>query len=174
MEAKKPLVIVMSRNHSTGLGVVRALGQAGYTVDLISSSHRTGASDYVAESKYVRNHVEVVSRKRGPFKGHKLLKALYAYTGNTEMDVETGEEIKIEPIVECGDGSMVLLPTDDFTLAIVDANREFLSQYFILPGNSGSEDGSLEEYMDYSFQQELAEKIGFKRFREWIVDLKKI
>lgn len=154
MEQKKPNVIVLSRNHSLGLGVIRALGKAGYTVDLISSAHRTGASEVAASSKYVRKHVEIVSRKRKDFYNHEILDELNKY-------VEEGIDEKI-----------VLLPTDDYTLALVDMNRSTLEENFILPTAGDNRDGILVEYMDYKLQSELADKIGFDKQKEWIIDLK--
>ena len=57
------LVVVLSRNYSTGLSVVRSLGSAGYKVDLVASAFRAGRSIIASSSKYVRNSVEVVSKK---------------------------------------------------------------------------------------------------------------
>ena len=41
---EKPLVIVLSRNYSTGLGIIRSLGAAGYTVDMVASTKKKGSS----------------------------------------------------------------------------------------------------------------------------------
>ena len=60
MKNNKPLVIVLSRNYSTGLGVIRSLGKAGYTVDLIASTKKKGSSRIASCSKYVRQSVEVI------------------------------------------------------------------------------------------------------------------
>ena len=49
MEKKNRLVVVLSRNYSTGLSVVRSLGSAGYTVDLVASSYKAGNAEIVAE-----------------------------------------------------------------------------------------------------------------------------
>ena len=76
MENKKPLVVVLSRNYSTGLSVIRSLGAAGYTVDLVASAHRAGVSEIASKSKYVRNYVEVVSKKVAGGGDSELLDAL--------------------------------------------------------------------------------------------------
>ena len=44
----KPLVVVLSRNYSTGISVIRSLGAAGYTVDLVASAFREGRSQVAA------------------------------------------------------------------------------------------------------------------------------
>ena len=41
-EKNAPLVLVLARNYSTGLSVIRSLGAAGYTVDLIASAYKKG------------------------------------------------------------------------------------------------------------------------------------
>ena len=63
LENEEQLVVVLSRVYSTGLSVIRSLGAAGYTVDLVASAPREGRSAIAACSKYVRNAVEVVSKK---------------------------------------------------------------------------------------------------------------
>lgn len=55
MNKNKPLVVVMSRNYSTGLSIIRSLGIEGYPVDLIASANRTGQSATIAGSKYINN-----------------------------------------------------------------------------------------------------------------------
>ena len=156
MEVRKPIVIILSRNHSLGLGVIRALGKEGYTVDLISSAHRTDASDLAASSKYIRKHTEVVSRKRSNYKEHKILEALNEY-----IDAAYEEEL-------------ILLPTDEYTMAIVDMNRDYLSEYFTIPMKGNGTEGSLVEYMNHEFQINLANKVGFEKKKEWIIELKDI
>ncbi|MDQ9831141.1 hypothetical protein RFX70_20360, partial [Acinetobacter baumannii] len=63
MNNEKPLVIVLSRNYSTGLGVIRSLGQAGFDVELIASTKKRGSSIIASSSKYVSHMIEVVSPK---------------------------------------------------------------------------------------------------------------
>ena len=63
MNRKKPLVVVLSRNYSTGLSVIRSLGSVGYTVDLIASANKEGRSNWIASSKYVNRFVEIISEK---------------------------------------------------------------------------------------------------------------
>ena len=46
-------VVVLSRNFATGLSVVRSLGAAGHTADLVLGTGRAENTDLVAVSKYV-------------------------------------------------------------------------------------------------------------------------
>lgn len=153
MEKKKPLVIVLSRNYSTGLSVIRSLGAAGYTVDLVASAYKKGNSQIAACSKYVRNAVEVVSRKVKEGDGDTgLLDELLKYAGkNAEKPV--------------------LFPTDDYTTSVMDQNRSVLEEHFIMPTIVGGGNGCLTEHMDKTLQAQLAKKAGLLTPQEWIISL---
>ena len=56
-------VVVLSRNLTTGLGVVRSLGVAGYTVDMFANVRKKGRGSVAASSKYVNDTFEVVSTR---------------------------------------------------------------------------------------------------------------
>ena len=73
MSNLKPLIIVLSRNYSTGLGVIRSLGAAGYDVDLIASVKKKGSSVIASSSKYVRNSKEVLTRNIQGDAGNELI-----------------------------------------------------------------------------------------------------
>lgn len=152
MNKEKPLVIVLSRNYSTGLGVIRSLGIAGYTVDLIASTKKKGSSIIASCSKYVRTTTEVMSKKIQGDNGIELLDALMKYVGKTD----------IKPIV---------FPTDDFTASVVDAHRDVLCQHFLIPGVNGKQGISLTDSMDKTFQTRLANSAGMITPKEWIVSL---
>ena len=107
MSEKKPLIVVFSRIHTTGLSIIRSLGAAGYPVDLVACSHRKGFSSIAASSKYVGWSVEVVtgSIKTGRDRGEAPLMAeLLKYAGQHER----------KPI---------LFPTDDYTASVADRNK---------------------------------------------------
>ena len=126
MKESKPLVVVLSRNYSTGLSVVRSLGAAGYTVDLVASSFKEGNAKIVACSKYIRKSVEVVTKniKEGA-DDPQLLSALLKYEGEEEKPV--------------------LFPTDDYTTSIMDQHRSELEKVFIMPTIVGGGDGWPDE-----------------------------
>ena len=137
----KPLVIVLSRNSSTGLSVIRSLGHAGYTVDLIASSFREGASRVAASSRYVRNAVEVVSGKVGDEGEAELLAEILKYVG-------------------CCEERPVLFPTDDYTTSVMDNNRDVLEEHFLMPFIEGGSKGDLARLMDKTAQCRIAEEVG--------------
>lgn len=149
---EKPLVIVLSRIYSTGLSVIRSLGAAGYTVDLVASAYKTGTSEIAASSKYVRQSVEVVSKKVKDGDDTELLEELMKYAGKYEQ-------------------KPVLFPTDDYTTSIMDLNREVLKEHFIMPTIVGGGNGCLTERMDKTVQGEMAKKAGLLTPKEWIFSL---
>lgn len=149
----KPLVIVLSRSYSTGLGVIRSLGEAGYEVDLIANSYRQGEAIVAMKSKYLRKCVEVVSKKVKDGRDKALLSELFKYE-------EESKERKI-----------VLFPTDDYTTSVVDLNRSNLDKFFILPSIVGGGNGSVTERMDKTVQGQLAKAAGLQTPLEWIFSL---
>ncbi len=149
MSKSKPLVVVLSRNYSTGLGVIRSLGAAGYTVDLIASVKKKGSSVIISSSKYVRNTVEVYDKQIQGNNGNSILSVINRYKG-FEKEV-------------------VLFPTDDFTAKIVADNYDSLKDSFVMPRMM--DDKSVTDAMDKSYQRECAEKANINVAKEWIVNL---
>ena len=149
----KPLVVVLSRNYSTGISVIRSLGAAGYTVDLVASAFREGRSQVAACSRYVRKSVEVVSKKVKDGDDAELLNELLKYKGMC-------------------DEKPVLFPTDDYTASIMDLNREKLKSIFIMPEIVGGGEGTMTEHMGKIKQSELARKAGLPVPKEWSISLR--
>lgn len=149
MTNKKPLVVVLSRNYSTGLGVIRSLGASGYTVDLIASVKKKGSSVIASSSKYVRNTIEVFDRQIQGNNGENILDAIMQYKG---------------------DERVVLFPTDDFTAKIVSDNYNKLEDSFLMPRMMDG--SSVWDAMDKSYQRKLADKVGIAVANEWSISLR--
>ena len=148
-------VVVFSRNYATGLSVIRSLGAAGYTVDLVASAPQKGASDIAASSKYVRKAVEIIHRKVK--EGHG----------------EAAKELVEELLKHKGSNGKkrVIFPTDDYTASVLDYHRSQLEPYFLLPSIVGGGDGSMVHLMDKTVQAQMARKAGLCVPQEWIFDL---
>lgn len=154
MEDKKnQLVIVLSRNYSTGLSVIRSLGAAGYAVDLVASGPKAGSSAVAAASKYVNCAVEVVSKKVKDGEDKELLDELLKYIDKYEQ-------------------KPVLFPTDDYTASVMDINRSILKEHFLMPTIDGGL--SLPEYMDKTVQSQVARSVGLPTPLEWAINLNQI
>lgn len=152
MDNSRPPVVVLSRNYSTGLGVIRSLGMAGYTVDMVASTKKKGSSIIVSCSKYVRNSVEVVTPNIQGDSGSGLIEALMEYT-----------KLYKEKIV--------LFPTDDFTASVVAVNHDVLKEHFLMPGIIGESGNSLIDIMDKTTQGNIARKVGLLTPLEWVIPL---
>lgn len=152
LDNSNTVVIVLSRNYSTGLGVIRSLGMAGYTVDLIASTKKAGSSLIPSSSKYVRKSVEVLSRNIQTDSGENLVKEILNYKKQSNHNY-------------------ILFPTDDFTAKVVATNYDKLCDDFIIPHIDGKYPCNLIEAMDKSIQHKIAKQSGLLTPKEWIVDL---
>ncbi len=150
MEHSKPLVIVLSRNYSTGLGVIRSLGQAGYPVDLVASTKKKGSSVIASCSRYVRRSQEVLAPKIQGDTGAGLVDVLLEYAAQP--------------------GTKVIFPTDDFTASVVASYHDVLKPHFLMPEIRA--DRTLIETMDKTLQGQLAREAGLLTPREWVISLR--
>ena len=146
----KPIVIVLSRNYSTGLGIVRALGSAGYRVYLVASTKKKGSSAIIAGSKYILGYTEIVS---------------------PDIRIDSGIAIFSHLMSHAGDNAekKILLPTDDFTAYVVDKFYEQLKELFIIPGVYT---GSTAHFMNKHVQNKMARSAGLLTPKEWTISLR--
>lgn len=143
MEDKSKIqIVILSRNTMIALSTIRALGGAGFTVDLISSVFKEGDAAVVAASKFLRHHKEIASTKHRDGSDEDLLNAI---------------RDSYDPAFD----NHILLPVDDYTAAITDLNRASIERLFKVAGTTKDSKQSLLELMDESFQRELARKAGF-------------
>ena len=146
------LIIVLSGNYSTGLGLVRSLGSAGYYVDIISAVKRKGSSVIASSSRYVRRSDEVLLTSDEETDRRNILDKLKGY--RTE------------------DGLLkVLIPADDRMSNLLDHAKNDLSKDFIIAGTTEEGGKPLGYLMDKAVQGRYAKEIGLKRPEEWILDL---
>ena len=139
----KPLAIVMGRNYTSRLGMIRAAGMAGCDVIVIQTEHEKSKLGTIDDkSKYV------IGCKYSPEPNKKGL---------------------IDTIKSCARKDMkpVLLPTDDYTAATIDAYLDILKKDFYLP-NINNEQGAIIRLMDKSLQKKLAAEAGMNVAKEWI------
>lgn len=148
----KPLIIVVSRNYSTGLGVIRSLGAAGYEVDLIASVMKRGTSVIASSSRYVRNHIEVVSAKTQEDKGTDLVYEILKYS-------------KLP-------GEKIVFTVDDYTTTVADNYRNMLSEHFTLAHVTPGSEYTITQLMEKTLQTKLAKEAGLLTPLEWTVSLR--
>lgn len=146
------IVVVLARNFGTGISVVRSLGAAGYTVDLVSNASNADNSGISGSSKYIRHYIEVVAKKTNQYGDVKFLDVLLSYKNK--------ESIK-----------PVLFPTDDYTVSVIDRNRHLLEEYFIMPKAGNGNENCIVKLMDKTVQSSLAKAAGLNVPKEWVVSL---
>ena len=154
LDRSEQLVVVLSRNYATGLSVIRSLGAAGYKVDLVANAFKVGNSDIAGCSKYVNHYVEIVSKKINGGGDFGIIDELLKYRG-------------------LYDKKPVLFPTDDYTAAVMDMNRNVLENIFIMPGIVGGKQGAMTDSMNKTVQGDFARQVGLLTPKEWIIDLRK-
>lgn len=130
-------IVVIGQNYCTSLGVIKALGEAGYRVELGKRINRQPRF-YTPEmkSKYVD-------------------KAAYLHTATDDEMIKS----VLKNFADSNKGRKILIPTDDFCVALFDRHFDELSQYFILP-NVNKRQGAVVELMNKDCQNALARKCG--------------
>lgn len=102
-------IVVLGRNYSTALGVIRALGEKNYEPDLIFISKGDGDINIIKASKYINRCYEVLGRNAEDVV--ELLQKEYASASN----------------------KIVLFPTDDYTTSVIFKYRDILRSKFLFP-----------------------------------------
>lgn len=131
-------IVVIGQNYCTSLGVIKALGEAGYRVEVgkrVIGKHNFRTPEM--KSKYVD-------------------KAIFLQTGPDTKMINT-----IVQHFAVSDGKKILIPADDFCVALIDRHLNELSQYFMLP-HVKHEQGAASRLMDKSAQNAWAKKCGIK------------
>ncbi len=123
--------IVIGGGHHNTLGVVRALGERGYGVELITIG--SAKERYVSKSRYVKKHHALVN-----------VKELASYLLYREKPQGKNKEI----VFSC---------SDEVTEHLND-NRNRLTERYILPGHD--EQGKMVELMDKTTMISMAGKRG--------------
>lgn len=131
------IIVIGGGGHHNALGVIRALGERGYEIELIT--HGELKKNYIAKSKYVTTHIPLGEVKEVP---EFLLKRPH----NT---------LKKEIIVSCSD-----YVTEQLNLY---ANR--LSEFYIFPGVP--EQGKMVELMDKTTMINMAASRGIFAPKVW-------
>ena len=141
----KQRVVIIGRNYTSRLGMIRAVGMGGYDVTVIKTNGLPGTKDIDAYSKYVKEY-------------------LYAKEPNRKELVSVILSLKSEQ------GKTVLIPVDDYAASTIDDNIDLLKDDFLFP-NIHMKQGAINELMDKKVQKELASQAGLKVTRGWTVDI---
>ena len=148
--------IVIGRNYTSLLGMIRAAGMAGCEVIAIrtvkgwnkatNKKKLVGGKPIEASSKYVKQHFFVDQGR------DELIKFLLE---NCRFD----------------DEKAVLLPVDDFVASTIDLNQDKLRDFFVFP-NINNTQGEVVRLMDKNIQKEFAKKAGLNVADGWVINIK--
>lgn len=140
---KAPLAIVIGRNFTSRIGMIRAAGEAGCEVVVIQTySYKKRFHDPDYYSKYVSEYC--LSQD---YNQQQLLDMIKQYKSNDRI--------------------IVLLPTDDFSLSVIDEHLEELEKDFLCT-NINHKQGEIVHKMNKDLQKELAKKSGLDVAEGWI------
>lgn len=137
-------VIVLGRNFTSRLGMIRAAGIAGYQVIVI----KTQSSDSYKKEKIDQNSKYVCGYYCAP---------------------EPNEDELISVLKEkCVNKSTknIIIPTDDYTASVIDRRQKELENDFLFP-HIDHEPGAVVRYMNKELQKELAKKAGLNVAKGW-------
>lgn len=148
--------VVLGRNYSSLLGMIRAAGKAGCEVTVVRTVYKIpskrslktllmGAS-IESKSKYVKKHMYAIEPDR-----EGLIDILLKEFSNEKEKV-------------------ILLPTDDFVASTIDLYQDKLNEKFLLP-NINHTAGAVVKLMDKGVQKDLAIKSGLNVAKGWIIKI---
>lgn len=147
---ERRLAIVMGRNYTSRLGMIRAAGEAGCDVAVVQTDRDSGKGGKPVDStsKYITGGYY---RSPMPNADHLITLLRREFSGR--------------------DPRPVLLPTDDYTASTVDLNIGLLREDFLFPSIDG-EPGRVVRFMDKAVQKALARKAGFDVAKGWTAQWK--
>lgn len=142
-------VVVLGRNYTSLLGMIRAAGVAGYRVGVVKTCANPGKEKKTPDyfSKYVREYVYV--------KEHDTQGLVHALRSR----------------FTCSGAKVVLLPTDDWVASTLDTCQAQLGEAYVCP-HIPDHSGDVLKIMDKATQKLLAQEAGLPVARGWQVELR--
>ena len=139
-------VVVIGRNYTSRLGMIRAVGRAGHQVFVIcTNKSKSDGIDKV--SRYVSGYYSAKEPNRD-----LLLRTLDSIA-NSEQE------------------KMVLIPVDDYAASTIDENIDRLKGRFLFP-NINMQQGAINKLMDKNLQKALARESGLNVAEGWTIEIK--
>ena len=129
-------VVIIGHGYNNRLAILRSIGELGYEVSIvvIEQDKQRPIDSY---SKYVTNCYQCQAETE-----EALVQVLLTYCIDNKQKV-------------------ILIPTNDFSVFVIDRNHDKLEQYFLFPNIYGRQ-GTVIEWMDKAKQKQLAGKLGLK------------
>lgn len=147
----KQKVVVIGHGYTSRLGVIRALGKAGYEVVVV---------------------VMTGYNKDGTLNTTKPIDCYSKYVSEVHYCFSDREQLITLLLERCTDPNqkVVLFTDSDFSEAAVDENQERLRDHFLFP-HINHQTGAVVAWMDKVRQKETARHVGLNVAEGWVVDV---
>lgn len=147
----KQKVVVIGHGYTSRLGVIRALGKAGYEVVVV---------------------VMTGYNKDGTLNTKKPIDCYSKYVSEVHYCFSDKEKLITLLLERCTDPNqkVVLFTDSDFSEAAVDENQERLLDHFLFP-HINHQTGAVVAWMDKVRQKEIARRVGLNVAEGWIIDV---
>lgn len=146
MDKTSPIIII-GQNYCTSLGIIDALGEAGYRCEL--------------------------AKRIGVWKPHFCPDLRSKYVDKA-MFIKVDDDDKMTSFLinnySENSKKKLIIPSDDFSAALLDRNLDKLSDFFIFP-NVKNKEGALSKYMNKMLQKEIATKCNMSVTSSCIIEV---
>ena len=149
----KQKVVVIGHGYTSRLGVIRALGRAGYEVIVIVMTFLKKDGKEANVSKPIDCYSKFVSQ------------VFYCVT-----DEEKLIQLLLDKCID-KQQKVVVIPDSDFSAATIDLNQDRLKDHFLFP-HINHEQGAIVEWMDKIRQKETADRVGLDVAKGWLIQVK--
>jgi len=148
----KQKVVVIGHGYTSRLGVIRALGRAGYEVIVV---------------------VMTGNNKDGTLNTIKPIDCYSKYVSDVYYCFSDREQLITLLLEKCADPNqkVVLFADSDFSEAAVDLNQERLRKHFYFP-NIHNETGAVVAWMNKVKQKLAAKALGLDVAEGWVIEVK--
>lgn len=144
-------VVVIGHGYTSRLGMIRALGKAGYEVIVIVMTGYKRDGKTLNTQKPIDCYSKYVSR----------------YLFNLASDKDGLIDLLLRECTD-PDQKVVVIPDSDVSAATVDMNQDILSPYFLFP-HINHEQGAIVGWMNKQRQKSLAVECGMNVAKSWII-----
>lgn len=143
MNKNKPLALVIGRNYTTRLTLIRAAGMEGCDVVVIQTDKK-------------KSHVQKIDRRS-------------KYVVACHFCPEPDKQLLLDTIMQYANDKTqpILIPADDYAAAVIDENLDHLRTHFIMP-HVNNQQGKVLNIMDKYYQKTLAKAVGIPVAEGWI------
>ena len=155
-------VVVMGRNYSSLLGMIRAVGVSDCEITLVKTISKTSKKNGLKsffKNFFIGKPLETQSKY--------VKKILYAI----EPDRESLINVLLNEFFDTKN-KVILLPTDDFTASTIDLYQDKLQDKFLFPNILNTKE-KIVELMDKDIQKEIAYKNGLNVAKGYVINSNK-